>query len=81
MTLFLPRLCRRGSAAWTLGATMAALGSWFLLPAAWRAALYDPIYLVLPASVVAFFLTCLLDRRPLRGGPADFDSHPPGRAL
>lgn len=65
MTLFCPKLCRRGSAVWTLAATMVSLGVWFFLPGAWRAALYHPIYLVLPASVVSFLLVALLDRRAI----------------
>jgi SSS family solute:Na+ symporter len=62
-TLFTPALCRRGSAFWTLAATMAALGAWFILPASWQGALYHPIFLVLPASLLAFAVVTLLDRR------------------
>jgi SSS family solute:Na+ symporter len=66
MTLFCPYLCRRGSAAWTLLAGMVCLGLWYLFPAEWQKALFHPIYFVLPASVVAFFLVCLIDPRPIR---------------
>jgi len=68
MTLFCPGLCRRGSAVWTLAATMVGLGSWFFLPGPWRAALHHPIYLILPVSIVAFFAVTLFDRRPIREG-------------
>ena len=66
MTLFLPGLCRRGSAAWTLGASMVSLGAWYVLPPSWQQALHNPIYLVLPATLLAFFLVTLLDRRPAK---------------
>jgi SSS family solute:Na+ symporter len=65
MTLFYPGLCRRGSAVWTLAATMIALGAWFFLPSDWQSALNHPIYLILPVSVVAFFLVTVLDRRKI----------------
>lgn len=70
MTLFCPRLCRRGSAVWTLGSTLAALGAWFLLPAGWRAMLFHPIYLVLPVALVSFLAVMALDRRPALAEPA-----------
>jgi len=63
MTLFCPGLCRRGSAVGTLSATFLSLAVWFLLPLEWRKALHHPIYLVLPVSVLSFFLVSLLDRR------------------
>ncbi len=67
MTLFCPGLCRKGSAVWTLAATMVGLGSWFFLPAPWRAGLHHPVYLVLPASILSFFAVTLLDKRPVIG--------------
>lgn len=66
MTLFYPGLCRKGSAVWTLAATMVSLAAWFFLPGEWQSSLYHPIYLVLPASVVSFFLVTLFDKRRAR---------------
>ncbi len=63
MTLFCPKLCRKGSAVCTLAFSMLAFGSWFLLPAEWKSAFFHPIYLVLPVTIAAFFCTTLLDRR------------------
>jgi SSS family solute:Na+ symporter len=65
MTLFCPALCRRGSAAWTLLSSMICLGAWYLFPAEWQKAMFHPIYFVLPASVLAFFLVTVIDRRPV----------------
>ena len=63
MTLFYPGLCRRGSAIWTLSATMVSLLVWFVLPGEWCATLHHPIYLVLPVSIVSFFAVTLFDKR------------------
>lgn len=71
MTLFCPRLCRRGSAVWTLVATMLPLAVWFFLSEEWRAFLCHPIYLVLPASLASFFAVTLFDRRRIRESPDD----------
>lgn len=62
-TLFCPAVCRKGSAAWTLAAAMISLGAWFFLPAGWRDSLADPIFLVLPVTVVTFLLVTVLDPR------------------
>jgi len=66
MTLFAPSLCRKGSAIFTLGVSMLCLASWYILPSAWCKALYHPIYLVLPVTVISFFIVTLIDKRPIR---------------
>jgi SSS family solute:Na+ symporter len=63
MTLFCPGLCRKGSAVWALGVSMVVLASWYVLPAGWTDRLVHPIYIVLPATVLAFFAVSLADRR------------------
>jgi len=63
-TLFFPGICRRGSAAWTLAAAMVSLGAWFVLPESWRLSVADqPIYLVLPVTLLAFLLVSIFDSR------------------
>lgn len=66
MTLFCPKLCRKGSAVWTLAVSMLSLGVWFVLPAEWRQTLFHPIYFVLPVTVVTFFVVTVIDRRKAR---------------
>jgi SSS family solute:Na+ symporter len=68
MTFFIPSLCRRSSAAWTLGATMISLAAWIAAPAGWRPVPH-PIYLTWPVSLAVFFAVALFDRRPLRAAP------------
>jgi len=62
MTLYLPSLCRRSSATWTLAATMVSLAAWQLAPAEWRF-LPHPIYFTWLVSLVVFFAVAVLDRR------------------
>jgi SSS family solute:Na+ symporter len=64
MTLYAPGLCRRSSATWTLLATMASLAVWWFLPESWRL-FGHPIYFTWLASLTAFFLVALLDRRTI----------------
>ncbi len=65
MTMLAPRLCRRGSAVWTLGATKLALVAWLVAPPGWRV-FPHPVYFLWLVSLAAFFLVALLDRRPIR---------------
>ncbi len=62
MTMYLPGLCRRSSATWTLATTMAALGGWLVAPESWRV-LPHPIYLAWIVSVVTFLLVMVFDNR------------------
>ncbi|MBM4116696.1 sodium:solute symporter family protein [bacterium] len=64
MTLFWPAACRRGSAAWTLVATMAALVLWLLTPLRWRF-FPHPIYFTWVVSLLTFGGVALWDRRPI----------------
>jgi SSS family solute:Na+ symporter len=66
MTMYCPRLCRRGSATWTLATTMASLVLWLVAPASWRV-LPHPIYLTWAVSLLTFFAVALLDRRRIEG--------------
>ena len=68
MTMYLPGLCRRSSASWTLVSTMVALALWLVAPPAWRV-LPHPIYLTWLVSVVTFLLVAVLDHRRIRVSP------------
>jgi SSS family solute:Na+ symporter len=63
-TMFAPGLCRRSSATWTILATMVSLLVWLAVPSA-RLGLPHPIYATWLASLVAFGLVALADRRPI----------------
>ena len=67
MTMFAPRLCRKGSATWTLGTTMLSLAAWLVAPAEWRF-LPHPIYLTWAVSLVTFFVVMLVDGRRIEAG-------------
>ncbi|MFH1808325.1 MAG: sodium:solute symporter family protein [Pseudomonadota bacterium] len=69
MTLFAPRLCRRGSGTWTLAATMVSFGLWYIMPAAWHLVPH-PIYFTWVVSLLAFFVVMLVDKRPMLGADA-----------
>jgi SSS family solute:Na+ symporter len=62
MTMLAPGLCRRGSAVWTLGATMLALVFWLAAPASWRIGPH-PVYFLWVISLATFFLVTVFDRR------------------
>ncbi len=62
MTLYVPRLCRRSSAVWTLATTMASLVVWLAAPPSWRV-LPHPVYLAWIVSVATFLLVAVFDRR------------------
>jgi len=64
MTMFAPRLCRKGSASWTLGTTMLALVAWLLAPAEWRV-LPHPVYFTWIVSLLTFAVVAVVDRRPM----------------
>ena len=64
MTIYAPRLCRRSSATWTLLATMASLALWWVLPES-RRIFAHPIYFTWIASLAAFFLVAILDKRKI----------------
>lgn len=63
MTIFLPSWCRRGSAGWTLLATMVALAVWMIFPAV--RVLPHPIYFTWIMSLLTFAGVMVLDRRPI----------------
>ncbi len=68
-TMYLPGLCRRASASWTLGSTMVALAAWLAAPPSWRR-LPHPIYFTWLVSLTTFLLVAVFDRRhitPTRG--------------
>ncbi len=65
MVIFAPGLCRRSSATWTLGATMASLALWLALPAG-TIPLPHPIYFTWIVSLATFFVVAAVDRRPIR---------------
>ena len=64
MTMFLPRLCRRSSASWTLAITMLSLAAWLIAPTEWHV-LPHAIYFTWLVSLVTFLLVAVFDRRPI----------------
>jgi SSS family solute:Na+ symporter len=70
MTLFWPKLCRRGHATWTLLMSMAALGAWLLFPEVGaffkKISLPHPIYFLWIVSLVTFLVVFTLDRRKMK---------------
>lgn len=70
MTLFWPRVCRRGHATWTLLTSMASLGLWLLfpqIPAFFKSVhLPHPVYFTWIVSLLTFFLVAVIDRRQIR---------------
>ncbi len=62
MTMLAPKLCRRGSAVWTLGATKLALVFWLLAPEQFKV-FPHPVYFLWLVSLVAFFVVAIFDRR------------------
>jgi SSS family solute:Na+ symporter len=61
-TMFVPSLCRRSSATWTLVTTMVSLVVWLAAPESWRV-LPHPIYLTWLVSLATFSLIPLFDKR------------------
>ena len=70
MTLFLPGICRRGHAMWTLLMSMAALAVWLIFPAVpanFRGiGLPHPIYFTWIVSLVTFLLVAVIDKRRIK---------------
>lgn len=64
MTMIFPRLCRRGSAVWTLGMAKLALIAWLVAPAGWRV-LPHPVYFLWIVSLVTFAVVAMFDKRPI----------------
>jgi SSS family solute:Na+ symporter len=67
MTMYVPRLCRRGAATWTLGATMASLALWLVYPGLKQLLPFPlsahPIYFTWAVSLVTFFAVAAVDKR------------------
>jgi len=78
MTIYLPGLCRRSSASWTLGATMVALVAWLAAPPGWRI-LPHPIYFTWLVSAVTFLAVAFLDRRRIEVDSAQHPAPAPRR--
>ena len=70
MTLFWPKVCRRGHATWTLLMSMAALAVWFVFPRIapffQKIHLPHPIYFCWIVSLVTFFLVAVIDKREIK---------------
>jgi len=61
-SIFLPKICRKSAALWTLVAGIALLALWQFIPAI--RIVSHPIYLEWPVCIVIFMLVCLIDKRP-----------------
>jgi SSS family solute:Na+ symporter len=70
MTLFWPRVCRRGHATWTLLLSMLGLGLWLIFPQLpsffKKVSLPHPIYLLWGVSLITFFFVAVLDKRKIK---------------
>ncbi|UCE24518.1 MAG: sodium:solute symporter family protein [Candidatus Zixiibacteriota bacterium] len=72
MTLFWPRLCRRGHATWTLIMSMVALAAWLIFPQiktvfqGWN--LPHPIFFCWFVCVATFAVVLIFDRRKIPAG-------------
>jgi len=70
MTLFWPRICRRGHATWTLLMSMAALALWLKFPQLasffQKISLPHPIYFCWIVSLLTFFLVTIFDKRKIK---------------
>jgi SSS family solute:Na+ symporter len=70
MTLFWPKVCRRGHAAWTLLTSMSVLALWVIfpqIPAFFRKIhLPHPIYICWIVSLLTFLLVAIIDKRRIK---------------
>ncbi len=70
MTIFWPKVCRRGHATWTLLMAMAALVLWLVFPQLQlffqNIRLPHPIFFCWAVSLITFFVVFLLDKRKIR---------------
>jgi SSS family solute:Na+ symporter len=72
MTLFWPKVCRRGHAAWTLLTSMSVLALWVIFPqisAFFRNIhLPHPIYVCWIVSLLTFLTVAIIDKRRIKSG-------------
>jgi SSS family solute:Na+ symporter len=72
MTLFWPKVCRRGHATWTLLTSMSALALWLIfpqIPVFFREIhLPHPIYPCWIVSLLTFLLVAVIDKRRIKTG-------------
>jgi SSS family solute:Na+ symporter len=60
-TVYMPSLCRKSTASWTLLTGIIFLIAWLVVPA--THVVPHPIYISIPLSIVTFFLIPLFDHR------------------
>ncbi len=72
MTLFWPKVCRRGHATWTLLTSMSVLALWLIfpqIPVFFREIhLPHPIYVCWIVSLLTFLLVAIIDKRRIKAG-------------
>jgi len=61
-TLFIPKLCRKSSAFWTIFTGIVFLLIWFIVPAI--RIVSHPIFLAWPLALVTFLIISFVDKRP-----------------
>ncbi len=70
MTLFWPKMCRRGHATWTLLTSMTALSLWLIFPQIpaffSKIHLPHPIYLCWIVSLLTFMMVSIIDKRHIK---------------
>jgi SSS family solute:Na+ symporter len=73
-TLFLPKICRRSHAVWTLLVAMMALAVWLVFPGVpaffARLSLPHPVYFCWMVSIVTFILVAVIDKRRINAPSA-----------
>jgi len=72
MTLFWPKVCRRGHATWTLLTSMSVLALWLIfpqIPSFFREIhLPHPIYVCWIVSLLTFLTVAIIDKRRIKSG-------------
>ncbi|MBI4945916.1 MAG: sodium:solute symporter family protein [Bacteroidetes bacterium] len=69
-SMFLPKLCRKSAAVWTLITGIMLLALWQFVPAI--RIVSHPIYLEWPVCIITFLLIYIIDKRPANILPSKF---------
>jgi len=72
MTLFWPKVCRRGHASWTLLTSMSVLALWLIFPQVpvffSEIHLPHPIFICWIVSLLTFLMVAIIDKRRIKSG-------------
>jgi len=78
-SMFLPKLCRKSAAVWTLITGMMLLALWQFVPAV--RIVSHPVYLEWPVCIITFLLIYITDKRPANILPSKFVTTQPKEYL